>query len=129
MHLTLIKFFIALKNATILKKELVYCFYNKIFLKIIKFLYIEGLIKDFSLKKNRNQYQIIIILKYSYNVGSLASLKIVSKPSSSLFLSFNDICKFSEKKVIFLFSTSKGLLSSLECKKYKVGGKLLVYVK
>ena len=129
MHFTLIKFFIALKNATFFNKELVYCFYNKTFLKITKFLYVEGLIQDFYVEKFKNQYKIIINLKYSYNLGALASLKIVSKPSWSLFLSFNDICKLSEKKVIFLFSTSQGLLSSIECKKYKIGGKLLVYVK
>jgi ribosomal protein S8 len=129
MHFTLIKFFIALKNATALKKELVYCFYNKIFLKVTRFLYVEGLIKDFSIEKVKNQYQIIISLKYSYSIGALASLKIVSKPSWPLYLSFNDICKLSEKNLVFFFSTSKGLMNSIECKKYKIGGKLLVYVK
>lgn len=129
MHFTLVKFFIALKNATFFKKELVYCFYNKIFLKITRFLYVEGLIKDFCIQKIKKQYKIIINLKYSYNLGSLASLMIVSKPSWSLYLSFKEICLLSEKKLIFLFSTSRGLMNSVECKKHKIGGKLLVYVK
>jgi ribosomal protein S8 len=129
MHFTLVKFFIALKNATFFKKELIYCFYNKIFLKITRFLYVEGLIKDFYIQKIKKQYKIIINLKYSYNLGALSSLMIVSKPSWSLYLSFKEICLLSEKKLIFLFSTSKGLLNSLECKKYKIGGKLLIYVK
>lgn len=125
MHFTLIKFFIALKNATTLKKELVFCFYNKTFLKIIKLLYQKGLIKDFSIK----QSHILIYLKYTFNLSALSNLKIVSKPSWPLFLSFKEICKLSEKNIIFFFSTNKGLMSSLECKKYKIGGKLLAYVK
>lgn len=128
MHFTLIKFFLALKNATFLKKEFVSFFYNKIFLKITRFLYLEGLIKDFAVEK-KNQFKIIINLKYSYHIGSLAFLKIVSKPSWPLFLSFNDICKLSEKNLVFLFSTSKGLMNSADCKKNKIGGKLLAYVK
>ena len=129
MHFTLVKFFIALKNATSFKKELVYCFYNKIFLKITRFLYVEGLIKDFCIQKIKKQYKIIISLNYSYNLGALSSLRIVSKPSWSLYLSFKDICLLAEKKLIFLFSTSKGLMNSIDCEKHKIGGKLLIYVK
>lgn len=130
MRSNVIKFLITLKNASILRKEFVCCFYNKLFLKLIKILYKEGLIQDYFLKKNLlGSFQLIISLKYVYNLGDLSTLKIISRPSWTLFLTYNDICKLSEKKSIFFFSTDKGFLTSLECKKYKLGGKLLFYVK
>ena len=58
----------------------------------------------------------------------LKNFKIVSKPSRSLFFSSQEIFKLYEKQVLYIFSTSLGYLTSLECKQKKVGGILFFYV-
>jgi len=128
MNKTLINFLIAIKNASSLKRELVKIFYNKKFILLAKSLYKEGLIQDFWLEKS-DSLKLVIALKYHYNFSSYKTLKIISKPSKSLFFSYKDIFKLYEKHTIYIFSTSLGYLTSLECKQKKVGGILFFYVK
>jgi ribosomal protein S8 len=129
MHSNSVKFLLVLKNASILKKEIIFFFYNNLFLKLAKILYRVGLIQDFYIeKKHKKKFKIIILLKYSFNVGILNSLKIISKPSISLFLDYEKICCMSEKTRILIVSTSEGFLTSSECKKKKIGGKIFFYV-
>lgn len=130
MNILIINFLIALKNASILKKEIVRFFFNKKFILILKVLYNKGLIQDFWLEKQHyNNLKIVIALKSTLSYSSLATLKIVSKPSNSLFFSYKDLCKLYEKQMLYIFSTAIGYLSSVECKKYRLGGLLVFYVK
>ena len=124
----LIHFLIAIKNASIFKKELLKIFYNKKFILLSQMLYKQGLIQDFWLEKQQFNFKIVIILKYVYNFSNLKNFKIVSKPSRSLFFSSQEIFKLYEKQVLYIFSTSLGYLTSLECKQKKVGGILFFYV-
>ena len=129
MHSSGVKFLLALKNASILKKEVVFFYYNNLFLKLAKVLYRIGLIQNFCIeKKNNKNFQIIISLKYSFSTGILNSLKIVSKPSVPLFLGYKKICCISEKNRVLVLSTNEGFLTSEECKKRKIGGKVFFYV-
>ena len=128
MHSNGVKFLLALKNASVLKKEIVFFYYNNLFLKLAKVLYRTGLIQNFCIEKKKKKFQIIIFLKYSFNIGILNTLKIVSKPSISLFLNYEKICRISEKNRILILSTNAGFLTSEECKKRKIGGKVFFYV-
>jgi ribosomal protein S8 len=128
MSKTLINFLIVIKNASSLKREIIKIFYNKNFILLAKFLYKEGLIQDFWLEK-KNKLQIVIALKSQYNYSSYKQFKIISKPSGSLFFSYKDILKLYEKHVLYVFSTSFGYLTSIECKQKKVGGILFFYAK
>ena len=129
MHSNSVKFLLALKNASVLKKEIVFFYYNNLFLKLAKVLYRTGLIQNFYIEKKHNKnFQIIVSLKYSFNVGILNSLKIVSKPSVSLFLDYEKICRISEKNRVLILSTNEGFLTSDECKKKRIGGKVFFYV-
>jgi ribosomal protein S8 len=125
MNLILINFLIAIKNASIFKKDQLKIFYNKKFILLSKILYKQGLIQDFWLQKENFNFYIIINLKYT---GNLKNFKIISKPSRSIFFSSKDIFKMYEKQVLYIFSTSLGYLTSLECKKNKIGGILFFYV-
>ncbi len=128
MNSKLINFLIAIKNASIFKKEQLKIFYNKKFILLSKVLYKNGLIQDFYLKKENYNFYIVITLKYNYNFSNFKFLKIVSKPSRSIFFSYKDINKIYEKQVLYIFSTSLGYLTSLECKQKKIGGFLFFYV-
>ena len=54
MHSNGIKFLLALKNASVLKKELVFFYYNNLSLKLAEVLYRTGLIQNFCIEKNKN---------------------------------------------------------------------------
>jgi ribosomal protein S8 len=128
MNSTLINFLISIKNASIFKKEQLKIFYNKKFILLSKILYKQGLIQDFWLQKENFNFYIIIILKYNFNFSNFKNFKIVSKPSRLIYFSFKDIFKIYEKQVLYIFSTSLGYLTSLECKQKKIGGLLFFYV-
>lgn len=128
MNSKLINFLISIKNASIFKKEELKIFYNKKFILLSQVLYKQGLIQDFYLKKLNSKCYIIIVLKYNYNFSNLKNLKIVSKPSRTIYFSYKDICKIYEKQLLYIFSTSCGYLTSLECKQKKIGGFLFFYV-
>ena len=124
-----VNFIYSLKNAAILKKELLYFFYNKNFILLAKLFYKIGLIQDFWLIKSITGWKIAIALKYYYQINELSELKLVSKPSWPFFLSYTNICQISERTGFFIFSTSFGFLTSIDCKKKKIGGKLFFYAK
>ena len=65
MHNNAVKFLIALKNASLFKKELVFCFFNQFFIKLAKILYKEGLIQDFWIYKTvQGKFSLVIVLYY-----------------------------------------------------------------
>jgi len=129
MNINLIKFLSKLKNASISKQEVVSVDYNKLCLGVVKLLYKEGFIQSFSIKKisfsSNVELKIFITLRYFNNKPIFKNLKIVSTPSRLNYLNIKDLSKISNKKIILILSTNKGLLTSLECKKHKIGGKLL----
>ena len=88
-------------------------------------LYEEGFIdsyKDYTC----NNKQVCVYLKYdSNNDGFLNLLKVISKPSKSVYLNYNSICNLSVKKNFFVISTTLGLKTSCFCKEKKLGGQLL----
>lgn len=126
MNKNLIHFLIKLKNASLSQKEIVKIESSKICIALLEVLYNEGYIQSFQLKKEKNnKIFIVITLRYFYNKPILRNLHIISKPSSIKYMKLSDICKMADKRFVFFFSTSKGFMTSLNCKKNKIGGKLL----
>jgi small subunit ribosomal protein S8 len=130
MKINLINLLIKLKNASILKKESVIVDYSSSILPLIKILYNEGFIQSFKIVtfKNifgKNSRHINIILRFLYNKSVLKKIKIFSKPSHIKYINYFDICKVNDRNLTFFISTTSGILTSFECKKKKIGGKLL----
>jgi ribosomal protein S8 len=127
MNLNLVNLLITLKNASLSQKELVYVKYNKMCEKLLKVLYIEGLINSYTVevKENENKRVLKICLKSVFNRSSLRNLKIISTPSKIRYLSFSDLSKLSDKRLIPILSTDMGFLTSFQCKNLQIGGKLL----
>jgi len=117
MNSNTINLLITLKNASLIKKEIVFIKNSHITLEIITLLYKEGIIQSFT---NMGS-QIKISLRYSFNKNIFKNLKTFS---NSIDLKYSDICKISSKQNLIVISTSKGFLSCLDCKKYHLGGKL-----
>ena len=121
MNVTISDFLSSLKNASLIQKKFLIVHFNKNFLPILKILYKEGFILTYS-KINTN---IIIKFRYYYGISYLKKIKIVSTASKPVYLNQLEIVKLMEKNKLLVFSTSKGFLTSLECKKLKIGGKLV----
>ena len=121
MNLTITNFLSKLKNASLIQKKFLIVQFNENILSILKILYKEG----FVLTYFRINTNIVIKLRYYYGINSLKKLKIVSKPSKPVYLNKFEIVKLVEKNKLLIFSTSKGFLTSLECKNLKTGGKFV----
>ena len=127
MNTNLIKFLLILKNASLSKKETLIVEYSTIREQMVRLLYCEGLIQSFTLQANTvSKHDFIkIIFRYSSDKSHLRHLKLLSKPSHIKYIKFSDLCNISDKKKIVFLSTDYGFLTSSQCKKLKIGGKLL----
>jgi len=126
MCVTLIKALNKLKNASLLNKEFVYLNFDLKYFEILKVLYKEGFIQGYQIDKDN--YQIVVYLRFFQNKSVIDRLKFLSVPSSHRFLSYSELCLISNKKTFILLSTNKGLRTIYECKKLKIGGKLLFLI-
>ncbi len=122
MNLTTIRFLIALKNHSILKKESLTYRSSKTVLRVLISLYTEGYIQSF---KIINKNFVYIVLRYYFNKPILKNLKILSTLSHSHLISLKTLYSIADSKNTIFISTIKGILTLSQCKKEKLGGEAL----
>ena len=118
MNLTIIKFLSQLKNASNSRKEFIILKYNKSYIPLLKILYKEGFILNYS----KTEENLLIRFRYYFNIKSLQKLQIISTISKPIFLNYLEISKLYKKDKVLIFSTPNGFLTSLECTELKIGG-------
>ncbi len=126
MCFTLIKALNKLKNASLTNKEVVYLNFDLKYFEVLRVLYREGFIQGYKIDKKN--YQTIVYLRFFQNNSVLDRLRFLSVPSRERFISYKDLCLINNKKTFVLLSTNKGLRTIFECKKQKLGGKLLFLI-
>jgi small subunit ribosomal protein S8 len=110
------------RKSFILQKQKKIC---KSFLNI---LWDEGYILGYKIYQN-NSNTIKIFLKYNQEGKPVInSLKLISKPGQRINYSIKQIWKINSNKIFIIFSTNKGLLSIIDCKKLNIGGEPLVVI-
>lgn len=93
-------------------------------------LFYETIIINNSDSKQENN-SIRIYLKYldlENNKSVINHFKLFCKPSVHLHLSYTEICKLPVYTGKAIFSTTSGLLTERECRKFRIGGELLCYI-
>ena len=129
MNITTIRFLLALKNASMNNKEQVFLKYNKSYLSVLNVLYSEGLIQSFKTHVYQTKFgyskMIVITLRYVFNKALLKALTIISSPSKTVFLTLQQLYKISDKRFVLYLSTNRGIYNLIDCKKYRLGGKVL----
>jgi ribosomal protein S8 len=110
-----------LKNASLLKRKIIYFTGTNSIFPFVIFLYKENIIQSFYFFDKK----IIVNLRDFSNNNPIYNLKILFSPSFSNSLTYKDISKLNSKKTIIVFSTDKGLKNILDCKRLKIGGKPL----
>lgn len=76
----------------------------------------------------KDKREIKIKIKHFNKLSTINELKVFSKPSQRIYLTVEEIKKNCLGKRIYLFSTSKGLMTKKEALLNKLGGELLVSI-
>jgi len=123
MNNALIKILLKLKNASSLNKESVVVNPTISCRPYLNFLYNEGFIQGFKFDSKNSCYT--VQLRFFQQKCLITNIKIFSFPSYNHFISYFELNFINSKRKFFLFSTNKGLFTLSDCKKQKIGGKLL----
>lgn len=120
---TLSNFFSKIKNGYLAKKNKTTQYKSKQIIKILNIFLKEGIIKSYTFNK-KNQNIINIYFKYKNNKPIISQIKRISKPSKRIYIKNKDLFKIN-KKGLFLLSSSFGIITDLEAKKFNIGGELI----
>lgn len=91
-------------------------------LSVIDFLFNKGFIKHYTLIPTG---ELIVYLQYYEGRCLFNNFKIVSKPSKRVYMSYTAIRSNLLKRRLVVVSTTRGLMTSLECVSLKLGGEIL----
>lgn len=119
-----------IRNANMVKHQIVQVPYSKMSLKITEILKEEKFIEDFeSYVENQKQY-LLISLKYIGKSRKPVICKIerVSKPGLRIYSSSKKLPKILGDLGIALISTSKGVMTNVKARELGIGGEILCYI-
>ncbi len=113
-----------IRNSQLAKKKEVYIFYSKFKESILKIFLREGYIKNYIIINNINK-KILIKLKYFNNFPVISKIKRISRPGLRVYLSVDKLPLINSGLGVLIISTSKGILSDKEARKFNVGGEII----
>ncbi len=114
-----------IRNANSAKHELVEIPRTRITESITQILKEEGLINDFKINTENNS--IILLLKFrgQNRKPVIQKLERISKPGLRIYENKNKISKKIRGFMIFIVSTSKGIMTDQKAKFLNIGGEIL----
>lgn len=123
---------IQIKNAQMVSKDQVLLPASKMKLAMANVLKDAGFLADVErkkkkIKKTEHEYM-LLTLKYDGGEGALQGVKIISKPSRRMYIKGADIRPVRSGFGLAIISTSKGIMSSKDAWKQKLGGEILCEV-
>ncbi len=119
--------FIRIKNAQRAGHETVQFFYSKYKYEIAKVLGRTGYVGAIERKGKRVKKTIEITLQYKEKDPVIHDVKLLSKPSRRVYASYKEL-RPSRRGGVVMVSTPKGVLTTEEAKKEKMGGELIAEV-
>jgi len=114
-----------IRNAGAAKHQAVALPFSKIKLEIAKILKQEKYIKDFKKTGKGEEKTLEIELKYP---EVITEIKRVSKPGHRMYSGYSELKKVKSGYGISIVSTSKGLMTSIEARKARLGGEVLIEI-
>lgn len=120
--------FANIKNGQLARREFIYQKKKVICEAFLHILWNEGFILGYKTDA-QNPDLIKIALKYQNNLPAISNIQVLSKPGNRIYLSVKQLWKIDSSKIFIIVSTTKGLKTLLECKKYKLGGEPILIVK
>ena len=126
---------IRIKNAQMVSHDQVLMPFSKMKLAIAQVLKDAGFITDVERKKKssargkKTEFEhLLLTLKYNEGEGAFQGVKIISKPSRRMYIKGAEIRPVRSGHGIAIISTSKGIMSSKDAWKQKLGGEILCEV-
>ena len=119
-----------IRNANMVKHQIVQVPSTKMSLAITEILKEEGFIEDFeSYNENKIDY-LLISLKYigKSRVPVIYKLERISKPGLRVYSNSKKLPKVLGDLGIAIISTSKGVMTNLKAKELGIGGEVLCYI-
>ena len=119
-----------IRNANMVKHQIVQIPSTKMSLAIIEILKEEGFIEDFENYSENEKKSLLISLKYSGKLRKPVICKIerVSKPGLRVYTNSKKLPKVLDDLGIAIISTSKGVMTNLKAKELGIGGEVLCYI-
>jgi len=119
-----------IRNATMVKHQIVQIPVTKMSLAIASILKDEGFIEDFEIYTENSRNYLLISLKYKGKQRKSVITKIerISKPGLRVYTGAKKLPKVLANLGIAIISTSQGVMTNLEAKKLGIGGEILCYI-
>ena len=115
---------IRIKNAQRAKQEAVRIPYSRLKHEIARALERLGMVGASERKGKRVRKILDLTLLYPEGRAAITEVKLISKPSRRLYASYKDLHRSVHGGVVLL-TTPKGILSSNEARRERVGGQLI----
>lgn len=113
------------KNAQKARRETLKVSYSNLDFAISELLAKNNYLESVAKKGRMPKRVIEIKLKYNDGKGVISDIKFLSKSSRRLYGGYSDFREVKQGYGLAVVSTSKGLMTSREAKKAKIGGQLL----
>ena len=119
-----------IRNANMVKHQIVQIPGTKMSLAITEILKEEGFIEDFEKYTENNKNFLLISLKYIGKSRKPVICKIqrISKPGLRVYANSKTLPKVLDDLGIAIISTSRGLMTNLKAKELGIGGEVLCYI-
>ena len=119
-----------IRNATMVKHQIVQIPVTKLSLSIAKILREEGFIEDFEHYKEDKQNFLLLSLKYTgkSRKSVISEIKRISKPGLRVYKKSKELPIVLDNLGIAIMSTSKGIMTNVKAKNLGIGGEVLCYI-
>ena len=119
-----------IRNATMVKHQIVQIPLTKMSVAIANILKDEGFIVGFENYQEGNRQYLLISLKYTGKSRNsvISEIKRVSKPGLRVYANSKELPKVLDNLGIAIMSTSRGVMTNLKAKELGIGGEVLCYI-
>lgn len=119
-----------IRNAHMVKHQIVQIPDTKMSIAIAKILKEEGFIEDFENYIEGGKKYLLISLKYIGNSRNpvISKLERISKPGLRVYSNSKQLPRVLDDLGIAIVSTSKGVMTNLKAKELGIGGEILCYI-
>ena len=119
-----------IRNATMVKHQIVQIPVTKMSVAIANILNEEGFIVGFENYEEGNRPYLLLSLKYTGKSRNsvITEIKRVSKPGLRVYANSKELPRVLDNLGIAIMSTSRGVMTNLKAKELGIGGEVLCYI-
>ena len=119
-----------IRNANMIKHQIVQIPGTKMSKAIALILKEEGFIEDFEIYSENSFEYLLISLKYKGKLREpvICKMKRVSKPGLRVYANAKQLPKVLDNLGIAIISTSQGVMTNLKARELGIGGEVLCYI-